>query len=321
MKKIKRIGKVLVIVLIFLIILPYFLPLPHSKYASGIAAQKANATDYPGRFLEVAGKQIYVEELNPTAKQVITFIHGFGGSTFTWRDNQQFFADQGYRVVLIDTLGFGFSTTTASADYSHPAQAKLIKSVLDQLGITETILVGHSMGGNIVLHFTESNPQMVSRLVLVDALVVSKPSKLNIVSFFLTMPPLERWTKVFLNVIVSEKNFDKFLRSAYYDGSKVTPETIAGYHLSLEIKGWQSTLLGIASDNRKNAVPEDLATIHTPTLIIWGSGDTWIPLAQGQDLQKQIKDSKLVEIPDAGHLVMEEKSKEFNQVLWEGIEE
>jgi len=78
-----------------------------------------------GRFLDVDGVRIYVEDQNPQSSQAtLVFIHGFGGSTFSWRHNAPFFHAQGYRVVSLDMKGFGLSHKDFASDYSHPAQAE-----------------------------------------------------------------------------------------------------------------------------------------------------------------------------------------------------
>jgi pimeloyl-ACP methyl ester carboxylesterase len=59
-----------------------------------------------GRFLDIDGMAIYVEERNAgSSQQAIVFLHGFGGSTFSWRENAPCFAAQGYRVVSLDLKG------------------------------------------------------------------------------------------------------------------------------------------------------------------------------------------------------------------------
>src|SRR5512139_1045028 len=85
-------------------VLPYLIPLgePQAEISPDDLV-----SEY-GRFLDIDGVRIYVEEHNPeSAQPTIVFIHGLGGSTFSWRLNAPFFASQGYRVVSLDMKGFG----------------------------------------------------------------------------------------------------------------------------------------------------------------------------------------------------------------------
>ncbi len=108
-----------------------------------------------GRFLDIDGVSIYVEEQNPQSTQESTvFIHGFGGPTFSWRHNVPFFASQGYRVVSPDLKRSGLSYKDFASNYSHPSQAELLAEVLDALGIDQAHLVGHSMDVSVMLNFS-----------------------------------------------------------------------------------------------------------------------------------------------------------------------
>jgi len=61
-------------------------------------------------------------------------------------------------------------------------------------------------------------------------------------------------------------------------------------------------------------------TITTPTLILWGREDSWIPLKQGQELYDMIPGSVLRVIDDSGHLVIEEKPDELVKEILDFVE-
>ncbi|HXZ29542.1 MAG TPA: alpha/beta fold hydrolase, partial [Dehalococcoidia bacterium] len=149
-------------------VLPYLIPLGEPQ--ADISPDELVSEH--GRFLDIDGVRIYVEEQNPESSQAaIVFIHGFGGSTFSWRHNVPFFASQGYRVVSLDMKGFGLSYKDFASDYSHPAQARLLADVLARMGVNQAYLVGHSMGTSVMLYFAHLYPEKVLGLISVDGAV------------------------------------------------------------------------------------------------------------------------------------------------------
>ena len=66
---------------------------------------------------------------------------------------------------------------------------------------------------------------------------------------------------------------------------------------------WFSASIGITTDS------PDIKLIRTPTLVIWGAKDTWIPLKHGHQFQRDIPNAKLVIYDDLGHIPMEEDLK------------
>ena len=125
-----------------MVVLPYIVPLANSTSA----VPSKDLVDPSGRFLIIGKDQIYVEDQGPGSNEAVVFIHGFGGSTFTWRNNIPFLVERGFRVVALDLKGFGLSSRDPNSDYSHPGQAEIIAEVLTQLQITRVYLIGHSNG-------------------------------------------------------------------------------------------------------------------------------------------------------------------------------
>jgi pimeloyl-ACP methyl ester carboxylesterase len=80
-------------------------------------------------------------------------------------------------VVSYDYRGYGLSSWSASQDYSLDAQLADITSVLDHLGWETAILVGHSRGGSLSLHYAHTSPERVAGLVLVDFSPSHAPSR------------------------------------------------------------------------------------------------------------------------------------------------
>jgi pimeloyl-ACP methyl ester carboxylesterase len=159
---------------------------------------------------------------------------------------------------------------------------------------------------------------MVNKLILVDAAIVESSNN-NILLNIINFDPIRRWGNIFLSSFYTKETFSNTLKSAFYDKDEVTDNTIDGYYLPLEIDDWQDSLLGISRDSNNNVLSEPLSKLDKPTLIIWGSNDSWVPIDNGKALQNKIMNSMFVEISNSGHLPMEDNPKEFNNTVLEFV--
>ena len=108
----------------------------------------------------------YVEHNPQAAGQPIVFIHGLGSYLKFWRPQIDEFARKGHRVVALDLMGFGKSDKPAGFPYTMPAQAEVVRALVQHLGLQKPVLVGHSMGGQTALAYAIRWPDEVGGLVL-----------------------------------------------------------------------------------------------------------------------------------------------------------
>ncbi|MCH8948778.1 MAG: alpha/beta hydrolase [Chloroflexi bacterium] len=285
---------------------------------AGYAAYARNATlrfenldphsdDAPGTFLNIDGDLIHYVEAGRGLPVVL--VHGWNGSTFSFRYVISELARQ-YRVIAIDLLGFGYSARPANGDYSLSAQAKLVSVVLDRLDVEHATLLGHSMGGAVAMRVAVGNPDQVERLVLADSVTVSQVRRAVRFSwlFRLLMPLAAPFT------MHRERFRRRVFRSAVHDPAFLTPEMLAGHYRPLHMRGHLQSLAKQLIDRGRDDLwlPD---RIGQPTLILWGEHDRWIPLAAGEAMAEQIPDARLVVVPSAGHMPLEEQPEFCNREL------
>lgn len=307
-----RVLSYLILASLFIVcVLPYLIPLGETRAEISLD----ELVGQHGRFLDIDGVSIYVEEQNPESTQeTIVFIHGFGGSTFSWRHNVPFFASQGYRVVSLDMKGFGLSYKDFASDYSHPMQAELLAEVLDTLGVDKAHLVGHSMGTSVMLHFAHSYPEKVLAMISVDG-AVNLDSRLVRVSALLGFPPFRRIAEVFLTRYVTKDRVGRILKSAYYQQDVVTTEVVDRYYNRLVNGQWAQSLLAMTRDMSENSVTFALEDLQLPALILWGQNDTWVKRTDIDPWRVEIPSAEFQAIPEAGHMMMEEDPELFNNMV------
>jgi pimeloyl-ACP methyl ester carboxylesterase len=95
----------------------------------------------------------------------VLLLHGKNFSGFYWEPTIEFLAQQGYRVIAPDQLGFGASSRP-DIHYSFHQMAQNTKALLDYLGVNRVDVIAHSMGGMLGVRFTLMFPETVEKLVL-----------------------------------------------------------------------------------------------------------------------------------------------------------
>jgi pimeloyl-ACP methyl ester carboxylesterase len=141
-------------IIFILTVLPYLVPVSNVESEASVQSLRSPS----GKFLNIESCSIYVEEHGPAEGEVIVLIHGFGGSTYSWRNNIPFLVENGYRVIALDLKGFGLSCRGFQSDYSHKAQAAIINEVLQQTGVEQAYIIGHSMGSSVMFHLLIYTP-------------------------------------------------------------------------------------------------------------------------------------------------------------------
>lgn len=101
-------------------------------------------------------------------KPVVTLLHGKNFNGAYWQQTSEFLQDNGYGVLIPDQIGFGKSSKPTDYQYSFAALATNTQGLLEKLGIAQSIIVGHSMGGMLATRFALLFPEHTTKLVLVN---------------------------------------------------------------------------------------------------------------------------------------------------------
>jgi pimeloyl-ACP methyl ester carboxylesterase len=294
-------GITLAVLFALFCVVPYLIPLP------GDAPVAAEALAPPGgRFLTVGGIRTFLVEAGPKSGPAVVLVHGFGGSTFSFRKNVTPLAEAGFHVVTFDLPGSGLSDKRWETDYSHPAQADFLVAMMKVLGIARATLVGHSLGANIAAHVAERHPEVVEKLVFV-APVFFEGKAPGAGRWLLRFPPARRWAQIYVRRKLKPPGSGRTLRTGFGDPSLVTREVIEGYAAPRRMKDWDLALLGMVRDTPRSALARPLAEIRVPVLIVWGDRDRWAPMAAGAYLRNELPQAEWFVVPGAGHLVLEER--------------
>lgn len=300
----------LAVLLFLVLVLPYLV----SGGAGSTESPRQDLVSEYGRFLDIDGLAIYVEERNPVAsRETIVFVHGFGGSTFSWCENVPFFAGQGYRVISLDLKGFGLSDKDFASDYSHEAQAEAVAEVLERLDVARAYLIGHSMGTSVMLHFAHLYPEKVLALVSVAG-ALSLDQRSMYPAALLSFGPLRIAGEFLLNRLISKERVGRILEGVYHT-DMITAEIVNGYYDRIVTGRWAGSLLAMTRDMHENTITFALEDMAFPTLILWGEYDTVVRRADIDRWKDRIPAAQFHVIPETGHLPMEERPALFNDMV------
>jgi pimeloyl-ACP methyl ester carboxylesterase len=305
----KILLSVLSVLLFIIFVLPYLLPL------NGPATvDTTTLIDPNGAFVQAGDTRMYYQKAG-TGDVPIVLVHGFGASSFSWRENLDPIAEAGFTVYAPDLRGFGLSDKGWDKSMSQDAQADRLKAFLDAQGIDRAVLAGNSMGGGIVTNFALRYPDRVRGLVLVDPAIYGGMNS-GVASALIGLPGVQRWGQHLVRFILANDDRNaSTIKSAWFDGSQVTPEVLSGYRRALQTPDWDISLLALVRDGMSNDLGPRLKDLTAPTLIVWGERDTWISPENAPKLKQDIAGSQLAIIEDAGHVPHEEKPEEFNGLV------
>lgn len=311
--------------LLVLALIPFLLDVPAGADASAESLLATGAAPN-ATVVTVEGRRTVVATAGRSSDPALVLIHGFGGSTFGWRHVMEPLAASGWYVVALDLPGFGLAEKGWGGAYDHASHARFVLAVMNQMQINQAVLAGHSMGGNVVSWVAALAPERIRALALIDAAIVSPtvtPS--TAASTALSLPTLRRATRILIRSAFTEATFGELLSSAFAVKSAATPETIRGYAAASQLEDWDLALLGILRDAGANALPAPIEEIvaHSgaaiPTLILWGSEDSWVPISASESLRDALPAATYVVLPGLGHVPFEEAPVAFTTALQEWL--
>lgn len=269
-------------------------------------------------FVSLNGIEVHVESAAYSgdcgcSPPLIVLLHGFGASTFSWREVIEPLTAVG-EVIAYDRPGFGFTERPAGSPGANPygtaQNLELLSALVEEFGNNrEIVLVGHSAGGQLAALFAEQNPQLVQKLVLVDPAIVTAGGAPDSLRWMLSIEQINRLGPFFVRSL--EGSLEQILYASYYNTSKVTDEVLAGYQAPTNVIDWEVAFWEFTKAPRIDITLEQLSTLKQPTLVITGSRDAIVPVADTKAVAAAIPNSTLVVINQAGHLPHEEQPGVF----------
>jgi 4,5:9,10-diseco-3-hydroxy-5,9,17-trioxoandrosta-1(10),2-diene-4-oate hydrolase len=257
-----------------------------------------------GKYQDIGdGLRIHYHDVG--SGEPLLWLHGSGPGASgysNFKKNFPFFAERGFRNIVVDLLGFGFSSKP-DTDYPLAFVAGGVKRLLDKLGVERCAAVGNSFGGAVAIQLALDEPQRFSKLVLMA------PGGLEEREAYMKMSGIRTMMKVFLGP-------DGITRDAM--------RTVFGLQLFDPTQLDDGTLderLEVAKDQPKRVmsslqVPHlapRLSELACPVLGWWGTNDNFCPSTGAVTIATSCKDARVTLLSRCGHWVMVEHTALFNR--------
>jgi pimeloyl-ACP methyl ester carboxylesterase len=215
----------------------------------------------------------------------LLLIHGTAASLRTWDPLVPLLTGT-HHVVRVDLLGCGRSPVPEGASYALPDQARLVGAELDRIGVEHATVVGHSSGGAFATALAEERPELVTALALVN-----------------TGPSMDAFTGQ--DAVVGpvspadDEQIRALLSSAFRPGFEV-PQTMVNDFRGVDLGVFAATSAAIRAYVEERALPERLAPLGKPQLILFGDEDQrWRP--SSADDYRTVPGAVIEMLPGLGH--------------------
>jgi pimeloyl-ACP methyl ester carboxylesterase len=248
----------------------------------------------------------------------LVLLHGLAARAETWTDLIHLFPNDRYTLYILDLLGSGESAKPASADYSIRAHSRRLLDFLEREGLSQVTLVGHSMGGAVVLLAAIEAMQEGRESLLKSAVVLAGPGFLQGLPLIARIFRMPLAGSLFIMLYAPKAWVKIGLRAAYHDQRLVDREHMARYAPCYQDRKARRALV----ETCRQLVPPDCEEItacygelRLPMLLLWGRQDRIVPLSQGERLEKAIPGARLAVIEECGHNPQEEKPRETWEII------
>lgn len=225
----------------------------------------------------------------------IVFVHGLSGSSSAWIPYEEKFKKD-YNVLSFDLRGHGKSYKPKSRyDYEIKCFSEDLAELLEYLKINNCILVSHSFGTLVALEFLSKYGEKVcANVFLSPSYSIGKTKVEKIIKPILNVAHLFRLLP-FSAKIGTHIDYSRFKGSGDWD----IPRNLADIpNTSLRV------FLYSLNQAYKFDRESTLKDIHVPTLIIHGEKDSIFPVSNAKKMAAKIKNSKLVLLPTANHILV-----------------
>ena len=234
----------------------------------------------------------------------LVLVHGLGGAASNWNELAPLLLPR-RRLLVPDLPGHGGSTALPGVSGLDPF-ADRVAAVAEREGMLPAPVVGHSLGGMVVLRLALRRPEAVQALVLAGAagLSIGNVWGRQLLSVFTAVRP-GRIAARYRSLVSRSRLLRRFVFGfvSVADPVGLTDEAVEGFlagqllHTDVD-SAWQAL--------RRDDPRQELEAIRSPVLVLWGADDVQLPLADAFEYTRRLH-ARLRVIPGCGHLLIGER--------------
>lgn len=238
---------------------------------------------------------------------VVVFLHGSGPGASghsNFQGNYPAFVARGYRCLVPDLVGFGYSDKPDNVEYPLAFFVECLKQTLDAAGVSRCTVIGNSLGGAVAIGLALAHPELVAGLILMA------PGGMSQREEYLQMPAMQKMFEIYMSEggLTPEKMRELFETGLVYDPGYVTGELIAQ---RMHIMALMNLQVMVTMDIPY--LPERLPELQCPVLAFWGANDQMMPDSGLLAMAKHCPNMKMIVLSECGHWAMVEHEALFNR--------
>ena len=286
---------VIALVLLLCIMGPYFY-----KTSKLVPIKSSDLPSY-GQWAQLSDGNIFYRWFEPeqvTKSEPVILVHGFSTPQFVWDGMVQFITDQGFRVLVYDHFGRGYSERPR-IKYDHNLYIRALNGLLESQSIdTPVHLVGYSMGGAVIAHFADLHGEKVKSVSLIApaGTMIEEPE----INFWAVQPLIGEWFwhvlgSFYVEEQVYEVNDPRGLLPLEYMELLSEQGKYKGF-----IESLLSTVRHFDMFNTEDEY-RSLNDLNIPVLAVWGTNDQVTPFSGSNRLLEVIPSTELKIIEGGTH--------------------
>lgn len=263
-------------------------PLPEGRYA-----------DCPN------GQRIHY--LDQGEGPVVVFLHGSGPGASghsNFQGNYPQWVEAGYRCLVPDLVGFGFSDKPDDVEYPLAFFVECLAQTLDIAGVERCAVVGNSLGGAVAIGLALEQPERVEKLILMA------PGGMSEREEYLQMPGMQKMFEVYFSdePMNAQRMRAMFEYGLVYNPAHITEELL---EQRLHVMGLMNSQVMLTMDIPHLA--DRLEELTCPVLVFWGANDRMMPDSGIIALVNHCSNMKMITLSECGHWAMVEHEALFNR--------
>lgn len=255
-----------------------------------------------GEFIDARGYRLHY--LSFGQGPAVVFLHGSGPGASgysNFKQNVDAVVAAGYRAIVLDMIGFGWSSKPTDCDYTTELFAETVCSALKSLEIERCVLIGNSLGGAVCIRIALDRPGMVAGLVLMA------PGGVESDEIYYNMPGIKQMIAQFTSGALDFEGLRSLLKLLVADPRVVDDALVSERFEILKLQPVE-----VLARLRIADMSGELGGLDCPILGFWGCDDRFTPISSHAKFLEASEDCSFTLVSNCGHWVMVERTAMFN---------
>jgi pimeloyl-ACP methyl ester carboxylesterase len=278
----------------------------------------------PWTHREAVVNQVRLHYVEAGAGPLVVLLHGFPEFWYSWRHQIPALAQGGFHVVAPDLRGYNESDKPIGVrNYRLPVLVGDVVALIESFGAGRAFVVGHDWGGVIAWVLAMRRPDVVERLVTLNAphpaayyRELWRNPRQWLRSWYILLfqlPWLPEWMLRRGNYALLQR----MLQGPVTRPGAFSDEDVERYRRALEQPGARTAIVNYyrALVRHGRGVPRTFPPIAAPTLVLWGERDAYLGVGLTRGLDRWVPHLRVERLPDAGHWLQVERPDEVNRHL------